>query len=76
MDPRDDEDANQYLMNMIAGGDAPHHVEEEAGADANHHVEEEAGDDASNTDIYLNMSDDGIELSEDGAEQQTENVYI
>ncbi|RLM78830.1 hypothetical protein C2845_PM12G12850 [Panicum miliaceum] len=60
MNPRGDEDANQFLMDMIAGGDA-------------HHVEEGAGDDASNTDIYLNMSGDGIEQSEDGADQQTEN---
>jgi hypothetical protein len=51
----------------------------EAGADAHHHVEEEeeAGDDdASNTNIYLNMSDDRIEKSDVGANQQTENVYI
>jgi hypothetical protein len=49
-----------------------------AGADAHHHVEEEeAGDDnASNTNIYLNISDDGVEQSDDGADQQTENVYI
>ena len=64
MDPRDDEDANQFLTDMIAGGDG-HHVEEE-----------EADDDGSNTDIYPNMSGDGVEQSEDGADQQTENVYI
>jgi hypothetical protein len=64
MDSRGDEDANnQFLMNMTTGDDA-HHVEEE-----------EAGDDANNTDIYLNMSGDRIEQSEDGANQQTENVY-
>jgi hypothetical protein len=50
-------------MDMIAGDDA-HHVEEE-----------EAGDDASNIDIYLNMSSDGTEKSEDGAYQKTKNVY-
>jgi hypothetical protein len=57
-------------MDMIAGGDAHHHVEEEATGDA------------SNTDIYLNMSGDGIEQSDDDADQQThnadqdDNVYI
>jgi hypothetical protein len=75
MDPREDEVGNQFLMNMIADGNVK---EEEAGANAHHHVEEEeAGDDdASNTNIYLNMSGDGIEQSDDGSDQQTENVYI
>jgi hypothetical protein len=75
MDPREDEVGNQFLVNMIADGNVK---EEEAGADAHHHVEEEeAGDnDASNTNIYLNMSVDGIEQSDDGADQQTENVYM
>jgi hypothetical protein len=75
MDPREDEGCNQFLMNMIADGNVK---EEEAGANAHHHVEEEeAGDDdASNTNIYLNMSGDGIEQSDDGSDQQTENVYI
>jgi hypothetical protein len=55
-------------MNMIADGNVK---EDEAGADAHHHVEEEeAGDDdASNFNIYLNMSGDGIEQSDDGADQ-------
>jgi hypothetical protein len=66
-------------MNMIADGNIKE--EEEAGADAHHHVEEEevGDDDASNTNIYHiyhNMSNDGIEQSNDGAHQQTENVYI
>jgi hypothetical protein len=76
MDPREDEVGNEFLMNMIADGNIKE--EEEAGADAHHHVEEEeAGDnDASNTNIYLNMSVDGIEQSDDGADQQTENVYM
>jgi hypothetical protein len=74
MDPREDEVGNQFLMNMVADGNVK---EEEAGADARHHVEEEAGDDdASNTNIYLNMSSDGIEQSDDGVDQQTENVYL
>jgi hypothetical protein len=73
MDPREDEVAKQFLMNIITDGNVE---EEEAGANAHHHdEEEEAGDyDASNTNIYLNMSGDGIEQSDDG--QQTENVYI
>jgi hypothetical protein len=75
MDPREDEGCNQFLMNMIVDGNVE---EKEAGANAHHHVEEEnAGDDdASNTNTYLNMSGDGIEQSDDGADQQTKNVYI
>jgi hypothetical protein len=60
---------------MIADGN----IEEEVGADAHHHIkeEEEVGDDdASNTNIYLNMSGDETEQSDDGANQQAENVYI
>jgi hypothetical protein len=73
MDPREDEVGNQFLMNMIADGNVK---EEEAGVDAHHHVEEEevGDDDASNTNIYLNMSGDGIEHSDDGADQQTEKM--
>jgi hypothetical protein len=65
-------------MNMIANGNVEEEEEEEAGADAHHHVKEEEADDddASNTNIYLNMFNDGIEQSNDGADQQTENVYI
>jgi hypothetical protein len=61
MDPREDEVGNQFLMNMIANGN----IEEEDAGD----------DDASNTNIYLNMSGDRIEQSDDGADKQTENVY-
>jgi hypothetical protein len=73
MDPREDDVGNQFLMNMIADGNVE---EEEAGVDAHHHVEEEevGDDDASNTNIYLNMSSDGIEQSDDGADQQTEKM--
>jgi hypothetical protein len=60
MDMREDEVGNQFLINMIADGNIE---EEEAGADAHHHVEEEE-------------AGDGIEQSDDGADQQTENVYI
>jgi hypothetical protein len=56
-------------MDMVAGGDAHRVDEEEAGGCAHHVEEEEAGDDARNTDIYLNISGDEIEQSEDGADQ-------
>jgi hypothetical protein len=52
------------------------------GGDAHRHVEEQAAGDASNIGIYLNISGDGIEQSEDDADQQNhnadqdDNVYI
>jgi hypothetical protein len=49
MDSRHDD--NQFQMDMIASGDAHHHVEEGAAGDA------------INTVIYLNMSGDGIKQS-------------
>jgi hypothetical protein len=75
MDPKEDEIGNQFLMIMIADGNVE---EEEANADAHHHVEEEeaSDDDASNTNIYLNMSADGIEQSDDGAGQQTSHFIL
>jgi hypothetical protein len=52
MDQRENEVANQFLIDMIVDGNIE---EEEAGADARHHVEEEepSDDDARNTNIYL-----------------------
>jgi hypothetical protein len=60
---------------MIVDGNVE---KEEAGVDAHHHVEQEevGDDDASNTNIYPNMSGDRIEQSDDGFDQQIENVYI
>ena len=48
------------------------------GGDAQRDAPEQA-DDGSNTDIYLNMSGDGLEPSsreDDGAADQEANVYI
>ena len=64
MDPRQQTDAEdeQFLLNMIAeGGGAQGDAPEQA-------------DDGSNTDIYLNMSGDGIE--DDAAGEQSANVHI
>jgi hypothetical protein len=58
MDPRDDEEAHNFLTGMIAGGA---------------HVEE-AGDDGSNIDMYLNMAGVGIEHSGDDADDQAHNA--
>ena len=65
MDPRRDAmDDEQFPMDMIAPG---------SGAAAN---VEEAGD-ACNTDVYLNMSSEGIEESgDDDGDHQEANVYI
>ena len=65
MDPRHtDAEDEQFLLNMIAKGQGD--------------VPEQA-DDGSNTDIYLNMSGDGIEppsIQDDAAAEQSTNVYI
>ena len=65
MDPRHtDTDDEQFLLNMIAEGQG----------DA-----PEQADDGSNTDIYLNMSGDGIEppsIQDDAAGEQSANVHI
>ena len=69
MDPRQQTDAEdeQILLNMIAeGGGAQGDAPEQA-------------DDGSNTDIYLNMSGDGIEapsIQNDAAGEQSANVHI
>ena len=67
MDPRQQEADEQFLMDMIAEGD---------GQEGN---TAEQVDDGSNTDIYLNMSDDGIEapsIQDDAAGEQSANVHI
>ena len=65
MDPRRDAmDDEQFLMDMIASG---------SNAAAN---VEEAGDARNNTNMYLNMSGEGIEQSGDDAADQEANVYI
>ena len=65
MDPRHtDAEDEQFLLNMIAEGQGD--------------VPEQA-DDGSNTDIYLNMSGDGIEppsIQDDAAAEQSANVHI
>ena len=65
MDPRHtDAEDEQFLLNMIAEGQGD--------------VPEQA-DDGSNTDIYLNMSGDGIEppsIQDDAAGEQRANVHI
>ena len=65
MDPRHtDAEEEQFLLNMIA----------EAQGDA-----PEQADDGSNTNIYLNMSGDGIEapsIQDDAAGEQSANVHI
>ena len=69
MDPRQQTDAEdeQFLLNMIAeGGGAQGDAPEQA-------------DDGSNTDIYLNMSGDGIEapsIQDDVTGEQSANVHI
>ena len=65
MDPRHtDAEDEQFLLNMIAEGQGD--------------VPEQA-DDGSNTDIYLNMSGDGIEapsIQDDAASEYSANVHI
>ena len=65
MDPRHtDAEDEQFLLNMIGEGQG----------DA-----PEQADDGSNTDIYLNMSGDGIEplsIQDDAAAEQSANVHI
>ena len=70
MDPQHDVDDKQFLMDMIAyGSGAPANIED---VDAN-----EEAIDGSNTDVYLNMSGDGIEQSgDDDAADEEANVYI
>ena len=76
MDPRQQTDAKdeQFLLNMIAeGGGAQGDAPEQA-------------DDGSNTDIYLNLSGDGIEApsiqdvaaaeQDDAAGEQSANIHI
>ena len=80
MDPRHEEEDEQFLMDMIASGSgAAGHMEEtyaEQADDGN-----EQADDASNTDVYLNMSGEGMEQSGDDvadqeAAEQEANVYF
>ena len=57
-------DLRQFLLNMI--GDGQGDVPEQ-------------DDDGSNTDIYLNMSGDGIEppsIQDDAASEQSANIHI
>ena len=65
MDPRHaDAEDEQFLLNMIGEGQGD--------------VAEQV-DDGSNTDIYLNMSGDGIEppsIQDDAAGEQSANVHI
>ena len=65
MDPQHtDADYEQFLLNMV--GEGQEDVPEQA-------------DDDSNTDIYLNMSGDGIEppsIQDDAAAEQSANVHI
>ena len=65
MDPRHiDAEDEQFLLNMIGEGQGD--------------VAKQADDD-SNTDIYLNMSGDGIEppsIQDDAAAEQRANVHI
>ena len=76
MDPRQQTDAKdeQFLLNMITeGGGAQGDAPEQA-------------DDGSNTDIYLNMSGDGLEApsiqddaaaeQDDASSEQSTNVHI
>ena len=67
MDPRHEEVDKLFLMDMIAEGDGQEGI---AG---------EQADDGSNTDIYLNMFDDGCEpptRDDDAATDQDANVHI
>ena len=64
MDPQHtDAEDEQFLLNMIGEGQGD--------------VPEQA-DDGSNTDIYLNMSGDGIEpsIQDDTVAEQSANVHI
>ena len=65
MDPRHtDAEDEQFLLNMI--GECQEDFPKQA-------------DDDSNTDIYLNMSSDGIEptsIQDDAAAEQSANVHI
>ena len=65
MDPRHtDAEDEQFLLNMIGEGQGD--------------VAEQTDDD-SNTDIYLNMSGDGIEapsIQDDAASEQSANIHI
>ena len=65
MDPRHtDAENKQFLLNMIAEGQGD---------------VPEQDDNGSNTDIYLNMSGDGIEpssMQDDVAAEQSANVHI
>ena len=65
MDPRHtDAEDEQFLLNII--GEGQEDVPEQA-------------DDGNNTDIYLNMSGDGIEphsIQDDAAAEQSANVHI
>ena len=67
MDPRQQTEAEdeQYMLNMITEGGAQGDAPEQA-------------DDGRNTDIYLNMSGDGIEPPsiQDDAAEQSANVNI
>ena len=64
MEPRRDAmDVEQFLMDMIASGSNAAGNVEEAG-------------DTSNTDMYLNMSGEGIEQSGDDDGDHQANVYI
>ena len=64
MEPRRDAmDDEQFLMDMIASSSNAVGNVEEAG-------------DTSNTDMYLNMSGEGIEQSEDNDGDHQANVYI
>ena len=69
MDPGREAEDEQLLMDMVASG---------SGADANKQADDcnEQADDDSNTDVYLNMSGEGIEQSVDDAADQEANVYI
>ena len=75
MDPRQQTEAEdeQYMLNMITEGGAQGDAPEQA-------------DDGRNTDIYLNMSGDGIEApsiqddaaaeEDDAAGEQSANIHI
>ena len=64
MEPRRDAmDGEQFLMDMIASGSNAAGNVEEAG-------------DTSNTDMYLNMSGEGIEQFGDDDGDHQSNVYI
>ena len=67
MDPRQQAEEEQFLMDMTAEGGG-----QEGNAD-------EQADDGSNTDMYLNISGDGCEppsRDDDAAADQQANVHI